>query len=698
MNRLIRALLVGAVLVVAYVYFFIRKPTMVYALTQIKTAQDAISLFPKTVDQVNRLTESAIQEAHQELQKILTIPDDQRTYDNTAGALDRLASFSNIAIAGSLMVTQELIGTDEKVREAASNNLLKIQAFFIDNVGTNKELYHAFKAYIDGNAKNEQLSDEQKRYLHEMERDFKNAGLALPDDKLEQVKKLKKELVEIEQQFDKNIAEKQGQLIVDESELSGLSESFIKSLKRTDDGKYILGVDYPTYIQVMDNCSHENTRKGLWELFVNRAYPDNKKILEDMIAKRYELAKLLGFSSFAEYEINTEMAATTARVQKFLGDIHQKALKKAKIELDEFTKQLPPSVTLTKDGKFKMWDSGYAKNQYKKAVLDLDENKIAEYFPMQHTVDMLLSIYQQFFSLEFKQIPAQGLWHPDTQMIEIIDKTNNLKIGYLFMDLFPRPKKYSHACEQTVVPVTYDKEGNPNQGVALVVTNFPKPREDQPSLLQFKDVNTFFHEFGHAMHAFLGRTRVASFAGTSVKRDFVEMPSQMLEEWMWSPDILKMISKHYKTGQPLPDELITKILKSRNYDSGFHIVRQLLLANLSLNFFNNGPSVNLDQEFEREFKKFMYGFQFNPMDHFYASFGHLGGYGARYYGYLWSSVFAHDLANEIKKEGFTNPVVGRRYVDAVIGKGGSQDPNEMLKNFLGREPNQDAFLHDMGFE
>ena len=219
------------------------------------------------------------------------------------------------------------------------NNLLKIQAFFIDNVGTNKELYRAFKAYIDGNAKNEQLSDEQKRYLHEMERDFKNAGLALPDDKLEQVKKLKKELVEIEQQFDKNIAEKQGQLIVDGSELSGLSESFIKSLKRTDDGKYILGVDYPTYIQVMDNCSNENTRKGLWELFVNRAYPDNKKILEDMIAKRHELAQLLGFSTFAEYEINTEMAATTGRVQKFLGDIHEKALKKAKIELGELDRK-----------------------------------------------------------------------------------------------------------------------------------------------------------------------------------------------------------------------------------------------------------------------------------------------------------------------------------------------------------------------
>lgn len=698
MKHLIRLAIIGVLLVIAYFYLFIRKPTMIYALTEVKTSQDAIAIFPTSASHVHQLTEKSLREASQSLQEILEIPDDQRTYQNTALALDRLSAFSNLAIAGNLMVTLDLIGTDEQARDAARNDLLKIQAFYIDNIATNKKFYRAFRAYLDGNAQNESLNDEQRRYLKEMERDFKNAGLDLPDHELEKVKTLKKELTELELQFDKNIADKQGSITADRAELSGLSDSFINSLPKTDEGASILGVDYPTYIQVMDNCTNEQTRQKLWTQFVNRAYPDNKKVLESIIAKRSELAQLLGFSSYAALELNNEMAGTPARVQKFLADIHTKALKKAQKEHDELAQQLPSWVTLTKDGLFKLWDSGFIKNQYKKRALDLDENIIAEYFPMQHTVDMLLSIYQKFFNLEFKQIPVNGLWHSDVRMIEVIDKTTHNKIGYLFMDLFPRPKKYSHACEQTIIPVTYYPDGTPNQGVVLVVANFPKPREDQPSLLQFKDVNTFFHEFGHAMHALLGRTATASFAGTSVKRDFVEMPSQMLEEWMWSPEILTMISSHYKTGQPLPDDLINKILASRNFDAGFHVIRQLMLANISLNFFNNGPTLNLEQAYQKEFKKFMLGFQFEPIDHFYASFGHLGGYGARYYGYLWSSVFAHDLAHEIRQLGFLNPVVGRRYVDTVIGKGGSQDPNDMLKNFLGREPNQDAFLKDMGFE
>lgn len=699
MNRIIRYLIIGALLVIAYFYFFNRKPTMIYALTDVKTSQDAIAIFPTSIGQISSMTDAALKKAQNGLDAILAIPNDQRTYENTVAALDRLASYSNLSVAANLMQSIDLVYTDEKIKDAARNELIKIQAFYIDNIASNRALYQALKYYAEHNASKEELTDVQKKYLSELLRDYKNAGLDLPDDQLEEVKTIKKDLASIGLQFDKNIAEVQSKLEVDESALTGLSESFIKSLKKTEDGKYILGVDYPTYIQVMDNCSNAQTRKDLWALFVNRAYPVNKKVLEDMIARRYELAHKLGFPNYATFEISTEMAENPARVQKFLQDIHTKAEKKAKIEFKEFTYELPESVQLTKDGKIYPWDSAYVRNQYKKARLSLDDNKVAEYFPMQHTVDALLDIYQKFFDLEFKQIPASGLWHPDVQMIEVYDKTNNTKIGYLFLDLFPRPLKYSHACQQTIIPVIFDTDGKLNQGVALVVANFPKPRADQPSLLQFKDVNTFFHEFGHAMHALLGRTSIASFTGTNVKHDFVEMPSQMLEEWLWSPEILKNISYHYKTGQPLPDELINTILKTRNFDSGFHISRQLMLANLSLDCFNAQAQVNLDELYKSLFKKFVISTQFEPKDHFYTAFGHLGGYGARYYGYLWSSVFAHDLASEVKKaNGYTDPVVGRRYVDAVIGKGGSQDPNLMLKNFLGREPNQDAFLKDMGFE
>lgn len=699
MNRIIRFAIIGVLLVIAYFYFFIRKPTMIYALTDVKTSQEAIAIFPTSIDQITSMTDDAFKKARKALDDILAIPNEQRTYANTVAALDRLGSYSNLSVASNILQSVDLVYTDEKIKDAARNDLIKIQSFYIDHIASNKALYQALKYYAEHNAQKENLSDAQQKYLKDLLRDYRNAGLDLPDDQLEIVKNIKKDLATIGLQFDKNIAEVQSKLEVDESALTGLSQSFIKSLKKSEDGKYILGVDYPTYIQVMDNCSNAQTRKDLWTLFVNRAYPVNKKVIEDMIAKRYELASKLGFSNYATFEISTEMAENPARVQKFLQDIHTKAEKKAKTEFKEFIKQLPASVQLTNDGKLFPWDSAYVRNQYKKAQLDLDDNKVAEYFPMQHTVDALLDIYQKFFDLEFKQIPASGLWHPDVQMIEVYDKTNNTKIGYLFLDLFPRPLKFSHACQQTVVPVIYDAQGNPNQGVALVVANFPKPRADQPSLLQFKDVNTFFHEFGHAMHALLGRTSIASFSGTQVKHDFVEMPSQMLEEWLWSPDILKMVSHHYKTGQPLPDELINTILKTRNFDAGVHVLRQLMLANLSLDCFNAGAQVNIDELYKTLFKKFVISTQFEPQDHFYTAFGHLGGYGARYYGYLWSSVFAHDLASEIKKaNGYTDPGIGRRYVDAVIGKGGSQDPNAMLKNFLGREPNQEAFLKDMGFE
>lgn len=680
--------------VIIYV-FFIRKPTMLHALVDVKSSADAIALFPTSVSQIKSITKNAIAEAKKELEKIIAIPNDERTYENTIGAFDRLASFSNVVIAASSISTLELVHPDEAIRNAARATVLEVHNFFIEYVSSNKALYEAIKSYADGNARKETLTDEQKYFIEETIKDFKRSGLDLPAEQLEKVKKIKKELANLEQEFDKNIAQDKTKITVDKDGLSGLSDDFIKSLTKTDEGAYLLGIDYPTYTQVMDNGTNALTRKQLWEAYNNRAYPINKKVLKDIIAKRSELAQLLGFKSYAALELEGEMVKTPQRAEHFLDELNKKARKKLEIEFKEWTQKLPPSVTLA-NGKINQWDVRFLCNQYKKTTFDLDENKVAEYFPMQNTVDKLLQIYQDFLSLTFNQLPASGLWHQDAQLIEVIDNTSNQTIGYLFLDLYPRDNKYNHACEHTVVPVSYLTDGTPNIGVVIVVANFPKPTADKPSLLHLKDVNTFFHEFGHAMHALLGRSRIASFAGTSVKRDFVEMPSQMLEEWLWDPAILTMVSKQYQTGQPLPADLIATILKARRFDSGYFIVRQIYLAKLALNYFNDGPHVDVDDVLKKLYQQIMYGIQFDPVDHNYTAFGHLTGYGARYYGYMWSKVFAHDLFNQIKKEGLLNPVVGRRYIDTVIGRGGSQDPNILLKNFLGREPKQDAFLHDMG--
>lgn len=691
-------IILAGVIVGGSLFFIFRKSTMIHALTNVKNSADAIAIFPRSVSEIKSRTAAVLHDARKALEDILIIPDDQRTFANTAGALDKLTGFSNFAINASVNQAVDLVYPDEHMREAARAAILELQNFAID-LSSNKQLYHAFKAYVESAAKNEQLNDEQKYFLQESMKDFERSGLNLPDEKLNQVKLIKKELAELELEFEKNIAEDQRKIVANKDDLSGLSEDFIASLAKDAEDNYTLGTDTPTYVQVMENCTNATTRKNLFIAYQNRAYPINKEMLEKIIAKRFELAKLLGYSTYAALELDSQMVGSPARAQKFLNGINTKAQKKASVEFKEFTKDLPESITLASDGKLYPWDASFLKNYYKKTALNLDENKVAEYFPMQHTIDQLLAIYKKFFNLEFRQLPAKGLWHEDVRLIEVIDNATGQSMGYLFLDLFPRPGKYTHACELTVVPTTYHDDNTPNLGVVMVVANFPKSTDTKPSLLKYHDVSTFFHEFGHAIHAFFGRTQMASHSGPGgVKRDFVELPSQMLEEWLWDIEILKMVSHHYKTGQSLPDDLIAAILKTRTYDSGFYTVRQLLLANFALDCFNTGPEVDLDQLRKKLFNQFMVGINYFPDDHQYASFGHLTNYGARYYGYMWSKVFAIDLFNEIKKEGLLNPVVGRRYADTVIGKGGSEDPNISLKNFLGREPNQQAFLRDMGLE
>ena len=281
--------------------------------------------------------------------------------------------------------------------------------------------------------------------------------------------------------------------------------------------------------------------------------------------------------------------------------------------------------------------------------------------------------------------------------MKVYNKNHSQLFGYLFLDLYPRPDKYSHAAHGTIVPGVRGEDGSrltPN--VSVVMANFPKSTKTKPSLLRRDDLQTFFHEFGHALHAMLGATHIASFAGTSVKDDFVEMPSQMLEEWLWNKDILKQISSHYQTGDSLPDELLKRIIALKRYDSGYFVTRQSFLSLVSLDYFAAGEDKDPSEIWKQLYEQINKKIAFESGSHSYASFGHLTSYGPKYYGYLWSKVFALDMFDTIKKHGLLNPEIGQKYVREVLNKGGSQDPNELLRTFLGREPTSDAFFEELG--
>jgi thimet oligopeptidase len=313
---------------------------------------------------------------------------------------------------------------------------------------------------------------------------------------------------------------------------------------------------------------------------------------------------------------------------------------------------------------------------------------------MKKTIDELLDIYHQFFSINFKEVPGNGLWHEDATMVQVYNENNEL-LGTLVLDLYPRPNKYNHAAHTTIIPSTY-VNGARIPDVSIVLANFTKASESKPSLLKRSEVQTFFHEFGHALHAILGATEIASLSGTHTKTDFVELPSQMLEEWLTDKEILQKVSGHYLTGQPLPDDIINTIIQLKKLTTGYFVTRQTYLSSIALSYFGPDNNKNPHIIMKNLFTTMLPQMAYVEDNHFYTSFGHLTGYGAKYYGYLWSKVFSLDLFATIKKHGLLNPKIGQKYIKEVLSKGGAQDPNELLYNFLGREPNAQAFLQDMG--
>lgn len=661
-------------------------PTTTFLPQAITKPEEIRDLFALDAQSIMPRTQAIIQEAEQALDELLAIPAAERTFANTMYALDSFTA--RISSWGALLHTLTMVSTEKDIRDMAQQAVLALEAFSIEKLSQNKELYHTVTAYHDTNFACEELTAEERYFVTETIKDFKRAGLELSDAIQEQVKAIKKELADASLIFQTTINTDQRSIKVPREALAGLTDAFIASLQKEGD-LYILGTDTPTVTQVLEHVSVEATRKALKHEYVNRGYPSNSELLKKIIALRDKLAQLLGYESYAALEIEDSMAKTVPTVEQFLRDLAQRVEPKVATEMAELQADLPEGVTLTPSGQFKSWDLGYVKESYKKKHLQIDEREIAEYFPVEKTIPALLKIYEEFFNIQLSEVPLKGFWHSEVRLITM-HKDGELK-GYLLLDLHPRPFKYTHACE---IDIYKARPGAP--AVAVVLANFPKPTADAPGLLKHNDVVTFFHEFGHAIHDLLSATELVGFAGTNVKRDFVEMPSQMLEEWIWDPEMLKRVSSHYKTGEPLSDELIDRLRAVKNFNTGDFVQRQLSFAELSLRSFAAGADKDPHALKESINKKLRPYIAIDPDDHFEASFGHLTGYGARYYGYLWSKVFALDMFDYIKQFGLVNPEIGSRYADEILGKGGSVDPEILLTNFLGRKPNSNAFFRDLG--
>jgi len=662
---------------------------------RVESLDQVFVVYPRTVKEINARTHEAIKHLKKSIEQILLLQADEATKETLLGAFDQTAAYFTNHIGLCHLV--QLTHPDAKMRSVALEALSECEALWIDLVSSNEPLYKLFKNYSKHGVDLNSLSNSEKLYLRDIIEGFERDGLHLTEEVRFEFKKLSKELVDVCNQFSLNIAQDTTELFFTDEELCGVSTEFKHGLKKNTEGKYILGLDYPTAEMVLNRCEVEETRKIFYKAKNNRAYPVNEPILQKIIVLRDKIAQLTGFKSYAAYEIHGLMAESPERVEQMLDDLLPKVLKKSVEEIKMLTADLPASVVLTNDKKIKPWDMAFLQNYHKKKYYQVDELALAEYFPLEPTIQGLFNVYSKFFNIKFEHLKDVQAWHEDVSLVVVKNHDDSEVLGYVFLDLFPRENKFQHAAKFSGIPARLNKEGVRYPAVCSLICNFTKPSSSSPSLLKYQEVSTFFHEFGHALHSIIGATNLSLQSGTQVKHDFVELPSQILEDWLENKDILKLVSAHYVTGEPLSDELIESKLTEITFGRAIFYGRQLWLTKLALEFFDTGETKKL-QELEKSFLELMNPYTFYDADtHFYCSWGHLAGYGSKYYGYLWSRIIAADLFDAIqKKNGLLKSSVGQQYAATILAPGGSQVPEAMIKKFLQRDWNQQPFLRKIG--
>lgn len=625
-----------------------------------------------------------------DLAALIAIPQAERTFENTIMGYER--AFDNYGNALGMSGFLSYVSTDKQFRDAANDLQMQISQYMVD-VATRRDVYKAIREYTDTNPR---LDPVQAKLVKEMLIGFKNSGMDLNDADLEKFKALNKEKAEYIIKFDKNIQEYKDPLAVTQEQLRGLGEDYIQKLSKTDDGKYLVTLDYPDYVPFMQNADDEQARKELEFKFNRRGGQENVELLEKTLTLRREIARLLGYKNHADLRLEDRMAKNPKTVMAFLKDL-QKKLKPLGKKEDKEMIAYKNSKTGKNSRTLYSWESGYWSNKFRKENLELDSEKIKEYFPSQVVIDGMLDLFGGVFGITFEPVDIP-VWHPDVKAFKIKDKASGELVAYFYMDLYPREGKYKHAACFGLVEGEEKQNGTYQIPFVAIVANLNKPSGDTPSLLKHSEVETLFHEFGHVLHNALTKAKYSSFSGTSVSWDFVEAPSQMLERWAWDPQVLKKISKHYKTGESLPDDLIKRMIAAKNFGAGGMYLRQDFFAQYDMTLHTADTTPDTTKLYFELTKKIR-GLPLTKGTIPQASFGHImGGYDAGYYGYLWSEVIAEDFFGEFKKNGIFNPETGLKFRREILEKGGTLDEEKMVENFLGRPADNKPFLKSIGLE
>ena len=632
------------------------------------------------------------------------------TWDNFINVLDE--ADDHLSKLWSPVSHMNAVVSNDPLREA-HDACLPLFAEYGTFVGQHKGLYEAYLSI----AESDEFADlkvEQQKVVNNALRDFKLAGIALPEDKKQRYGEIKQQLALLQSQFSNNVMDATSawtKLITDVDQLAGLPESALAAAKQAAQQKqqqgYLLTLEFPSYLPVITYAKNRELRKEVYQAFSTRASDqgpnagafDNTDIIEQLLALRHELAELLDFSDYGEYSLATKMAESPEQVLTFLTELAEKSYPQAVAERDQvlaFAKQLDNLEQL------EAWDLSYYSELLKQHRYAISDETLRPYFPENRVVNGLFAVVNRLFALTIKEVFDFDSWHEDVRLFEIYDQQQT-HIGSFYLDLYAREFKRGGAWMNDCRVRRRLVNGELQLPVAYLTCNFTKPVGDKPALFSHNEVITLFHEFGHGLHHMLSKIESASVSGINgVPWDAVELPSQFLENWCWEPEALALISGHVDTGETLPAELLEKMLAAKNYNSALMMVRQLEFSLFDFVLHHQykaelGAQVQPVLDKIRKQVAVIVPPEFNRFQH---SFSHIfaGGYAAGYYSYKWAEVLSADAFSRFEELGIFNEQTGQAFKQAILEKGGSEEPMELFKSFMGREPNIDALLRHSGIK
>lgn len=649
--------------------------------------------FDYTPQEISALEERAAKELDINLNFLAAIPADRRDFTNTVRALeDAYTSYWFVPKNLSLL---SYFHQDSAVRDAAAN----LEAKGVDkklSVFARKDVYKALKEYADTNP---QLNHEDMRLLSKWLERFERAGMALSEKDAEAYAKLNTERLNKITRYNVNLNNYKDELVVAREELDGLGETYINRLERTKDGKYIVTLKYPDYNPFMSSAKSEKARKALQEKFARRGGKENVKLLEDTVELRRKQAALLGFKRYPDYVLPVRMAKNYETLEAFLKNLQKEVTPLAQEEMKAYLK-LKEETTGQQADEMTAWNLPYWSNQYKKKYYQVDDDKIKEYFPADKVISGMFEVFGSLFGITFTQADLP-VWHPEVVVYQIKDKKTGELISNFYLDLFPRDGKYTHAATWSFVDRFELPDGQMQTPSVVIAANFTPAGNGMPSLLEHSEVETLFHEFGHVLQMSMATSKYATLTGDNVAWDYIEAHSQLLENWAWQPQVLKKISAHYKTGETLPDGLISSLVKSKNVGVAVAFLRQNFLGQYDLALHTAAKRVDST----KLYAQMMHNISGIPMTkgtYPQASFGHIMSltdpYDVGYYVYAWSLVIAQDIFSRFEDEGLFNAELGAKLRKYIYTPGTVYDENEMVEKFLGRPYNDKAFLKSLGIK